>query len=283
MGTSTCSRPRLGSLNLSDRGELIGFLRRHGLSPEKALGQHFLCSSKVTQAIVAAVGQVASVLEIGPGPGSLTSILVQHWPVTAVEIDERMIAILADSSPGAKVIRADVLRTDLGNILDEQHHPRAVVSNMPYNITGPLLSRIADVRAQWDVAVLMMQREVGQKILALPGDRVRGALSVRMQMEFEVTRVCSAPAGAFLPPPKVESIVLKLVPRKESYAPGFFLFVHQGFTQPRKTVANNLLAGGFDRSLLDAAELPPDIRPHQLDEQDWLNLYRLSESYRLSQ
>ncbi len=264
-------------MNLSDRGELVGFLRQHGLSPDKSLGQHFLCSSTVTKAIVAAVGAVDAVLEIGPGPGTLTSALAQHWPVTAVEIDARMVPILADSAPRAKVIVRDVLTCDLGEILSTIDNPQstvAVVTNMPYNITGPLLGRIANAKEHWAVAVLMMQREVGQKILAAPGDRIRGAISVRMQIEFEITKVCMVPPGAFLPPPKVESIVLKLVPKPQILGQDFFAFVHQGFTQPRKTVANNLFSGGFSRDLVEKANLPPSVRPHQLEESDWVKLFQ---------
>lgn len=260
-------------MNLSDRGELLGFLKRHGLAPEKGLGQHFLCSSKVIDTIVRAVPTGASVVEIGPGPGILTAPLAREHTVHAIELDERMPALLAESAPRATVLRADALQTDLGVILRVLPTPRAVVSNLPYYITGPLLDRIARAKADWDVAVLMMQREVGEKILAKAGDRNRGAISVRMQAEFSVAKLCSVPPGAFLPPPKVESVVLQFTPLACDLDDAFFEFVHRGFSQPRKTLANNLAAGGYAKDAVEAAGLSPSIRPHQLNQADWENVY----------
>ena len=147
--------------------------------------------------------------------------------------------------------------------------PRCIVSNMPYNITGPLLGRVAECRDLIRSAVLMMQKEVGDRILAGPGTPARGSLSVAMQLQFEVNKVCDAKAGAFLPPPKVDSVVLELVPRVEVASLDHVLrVVKTGFKQPRKTLANNL-SKEFDRSEIG---LPENIRPHQLSNEDWIGL-----------
>lgn len=272
MGTPLGSRPHSKRLNLSDPADLRRFLDRHDVAPDKGLGQHFLCSSKVVSQIVDAVGDVASVVEIGPGPGTLTQALVARWPVLAIEADARMASALRESAPSAQVLIADALRLDLAHELKQMKAPVAVVSNMPYNITGPLLGRIADAQHSWIVAVLMMQREVGEKILAPPGDSARGALSVRMQFEFLIHRVCLVPPGAFLPPPKVDSIVLKLLPKGLTMPEPLVRLVRAGFTQPRKTLQNNLRSAGFPRELVERAGLRPSIRPHEVTQEEWLRV-----------
>lgn len=272
MGTPPGPRSHFERLNLSDPADLRRFLDRHALAPDKGLGQHFLCSAKVVAQIVDAVGDVASVVEIGPGPGTLTQALVARWPVLAVEADARMASALQESVPNAQVLIADALRVDLAQKVKQLPGPVAVVSNMPYNITGPLLGRIADATDSWIVAVLMMQKEVGQKIVAPPGDSARGALSVRMQFEFEIHRVCLVPPGAFLPPPKVDSIVLKLTPKGVTMPEPLVRLVRAGFTQPRKTLQNNLGSAGFPRDLLERAGLRPSIRPHEVTQEEWLRV-----------
>lgn len=266
-------------MNLTDPGTLQRTLARHGLRADKSLGQHFLTSEKVVNSIVAEVNDFHSVLEIGPGPGVLTQCLCTAVKsVSAIEIDARMIAVLAESSPRAKVMQLDALTIDLATILSEMTEPRALVSNLPYYITGPLLDRIFGARLAWQKAVLMMQREVGDKILATVGDRRRGALSVVAQAQFEVTKVCNVPPGAFLPPPKVESIVLKFTPLETTFEAGFFPFVHAGFTQPRKTIANNLKPFGVTPETISRAGIKDLARPHEISLEEWLRLWEIRKS-----
>lgn len=206
----------------------------------------------------------------------MTAPLTEGRPVLALELDTAILSVLAEVAPNAEVVVGDALETDLGALLDRLPTPRAVVSNMPYNITGPLLARIAAVRDKFSMAVLMMQREVAEKILAKPGDSGRGALSVAIQAQFAVQKVCHVPPGAFLPPPKVASTVLKLVPKPFSPDIGQTLsIVSAGFRQPRKTLVNNLSAlFGREAALarLQGAGLRPDVRPHQLTWEQWTNV-----------
>lgn len=150
--------------------------------------------------------------------------------------------------------------------------PRGIVSNMPYNITGPLLGKVEEVGGVIDRAVLMMQKEVASKITAKAGDRTRGALSVVLQRAFEISLVCQASAGCFLPPPKVDSTVLLFVPRGDRLEgqerERFAGLVRMGFAHPRKTLANNL-KGRVD---VVAAGLRATVRPHELTEEDWERL-----------
>lgn len=202
----------------------------------------------------------------------MTRALAPGRKVVAIDLDPRMVEAAAAFAPGADVRLLDALQADWMGILEGLPHPRGIVSNMPYNITGPLLAKAAECQPRIDRAVLMMQREVGEKLIAPAGDRRRGAVSVVFQRLFTVSRVCLVPPGAFLPPPKVESIVLRFVPRLPSHE-GVFALVRQGFSHPRKTLANNLAAWGKD-VVADAAEgLSPTVRPHELAEEDWFGLY----------
>lgn len=221
-------------------------------------------------------------LEIGPGPGVLTSPLSHAAErMVALELDERMVAALRDSAPAADVRQADALKADLTAILQELPEPRGIVSNLPYYITGPLLGRIADARAHFATAVLMMQKEVADRIRAKPGHRERGSLSVALQAAFEIRLVAQAPAGAFLPPPKVDSTVLEFVPRPSGLPADreaqTLRLVRIGFGQPRKTLANNLMAGlHIDREAaekaIDALSLEEKIRPQELTFEQWAAL-----------
>jgi len=265
-------------LNLADPGTLKAFLSRHGLWASKGLGQHFLVSSKVVQAIVDAAGDTKGILEIGPGPGVLTGALSESAErLIALELDQRMIEPLRESAPKAEVLQVDALKTQLSEILQTLPEPRGVVSNLPYYITGPLLTRIAESRRFLSKAVLMMQKEVADRVLALAKTPARGSLSVYLQLQFEIQQIASAPAGAFLPPPKVDSSVLLFIPRAEEYEGDVFKLVRYGFAQPRKTLANNLIAGShFDRTVVNdwiaKTNLKDNARPQELTNEEWLAL-----------
>ncbi|MCA0361430.1 MAG: 16S rRNA (adenine(1518)-N(6)/adenine(1519)-N(6))-dimethyltransferase RsmA [Armatimonadetes bacterium] len=257
-------------------GTLSEVLARHGLGTKKQFGQHWLTSSKVIDAIVNRTDGLASVLEIGPGVGVITRPMSERLPVHAVEIDPGVIPALRDFAPLARVTEGDALQFDWAGALRELPQPVGIVSNMPYNITGPLLEKVVGCSGLIDRAVLMMQREVGDKILAPVGDRNRGNLSVVIQAVFEVSRVCLVPPGAFRPPPKVESIVLDFRPRADvnlsHLQERVFPWVRRGFVQPRKTLANNLRGSGDVSSVLGELGLSPTIRPHEVPWEAWLKI-----------
>lgn len=264
-------------MNLTNTRELQQLLERHGLSPTKRLGQHFLISPVVVGKILehALQDSPAAALEVGPGPGVLTQGLCERLSaVTCVEIDPVAVRALAETVPGATVIEADALEVNFPQLLHALPAPVTLVSNMPYQITGPLLTRFANARAGYGRATLMMQREVAQKILAQPGNRDMGSISVFLQRRFSISRVCDAPPGAFYPPPKVTSMVLGMVPRPawpEEVA--HERLVRRAFAQPRKTLLNNLLGSGIPRetllSGLESLGLSPDVRPHQIGLDTW--------------
>jgi 16S rRNA (adenine1518-N6/adenine1519-N6)-dimethyltransferase len=236
----------------------------------------------VVEAILEAVGDAASVLEIGPGPGILTRPLTERLgprdegfgQVLALEIDPRMVSALRVSAPKAEVRVVDAMQADLAALLGELPAPRAVVSNLPYYITSPLLQRIAAAREAFSVAVLMMQKEVAGRVLAPPRSGERGSLSVYLQALFSIERVAEAPAALFVPPPKVDSMVLRFTPRQSEVDEGLLEFVREGFGNPRKTLANVLAATrrverGVVLAALEAAGLGPTARAQELTLDDW--------------
>jgi 16S rRNA (adenine1518-N6/adenine1519-N6)-dimethyltransferase len=269
-------------LKLYNSGTLKAFLKKHGIATSKGLGQHFLCSQAAVEAIVAEFSAVQGVCEIGPGPGVLTSPLsIQCGQVIALEVDTTMLGALKDSSPKADVRVIDALEADLCEILSELPEPRGIVSNLPYYITGPLINRIADARGNFSIAVLMMQREVANRILSKPGNRERGSLSVYLQTIFDMSLVVHVPAKDFMPPPKVDSTVLRFIPKSfdvdAEFAAFYFKTVRMGFAQPRKTLANNLIAGfHIEREqaadIVERADLEEKVRPHDMTQAEWLKV-----------
>jgi len=266
-------------MDLTDAPTLRRFLSKYELAAKKGLGQHFLCSRPVVSKIVDALQGYPGILEIGPGPGVLTSPLSERAEkYTAIELDSRMIEALAESAPQAEVRQEDALKTDLNVLLRNLPEPKAVVSNLPYYITGPLLTRIAEARHCFQKAVLMMQKEVAQRVLARAKESARGSLSVYLQLQFEIRKIVDAPAGAFLPPPKVDSTVLEFMSKPDEYEDSLFKLIRFGFAQPRKTMVNNLLAGYHvprDEAMewLTRAGLDEKSRPQELSNEQWLTLH----------
>lgn len=244
-------------------------LTKHGVKTDKSFGQHFLISERVVSDIVRASAGFAGVLEIGPGPGVLTRWLLEDRAVEAIEIDDRILGVLAEYAAGVTIHSGDALEIVWRDLIERLSAPVGIVSNMPYNITGPLLEKVAQCSELIEGAVLMMQKEVADKIRAKVGDRNRGAVSVNLQRLFHVEFVSLASGGCFMPPPKVDSSVLKLTPREDrligTERARFERVVRAGFKMPRKTLANNL------RGLVsvDELDLKPSIRPHELTEAEW--------------
>jgi 16S rRNA (adenine1518-N6/adenine1519-N6)-dimethyltransferase len=218
---------------------------------------------------VQASSSFAGILEIGPGPGVLTRPLSMRGPLTAVEVDSGMAAAAQAAAPAAQVRNLDALSADWSSLLAELPAPRGIVSNMPYNLTGPLLGRVADQASQITGAVLMMQAEVGTRITAPAGNRDRGFLSVWLQALFSIRRVISVPPGCFTPPPKVDSVVLAFSPLPGAPpSPELLSLVKQGFSHPRKTLAN-CLSSRKAAPAIAAVGLSPTVRPHEVTWEEW--------------
>jgi 16S rRNA (adenine1518-N6/adenine1519-N6)-dimethyltransferase len=228
-------------------------LHRLGLKPKKALGQHFLLHAHQARRIVAAleVSGADTVVEIGAGLGALTGLLAQAARrVIALERDPELAEFLKNElfpeTPGVEVLCQDVLKFDFEVASREAGRPLAVVGNLPYQITSPLLFRLIELLPAIARAVLMMQQEVGARLVVQPGTKDYGVLSVLGQYYFRITRLFSLSPGNFFPPPQVESLVLRLLPETPANPardPGVLQqVVKTAFGHRRKTLNNTLVA-----------------------------------------
>jgi 16S rRNA (adenine1518-N6/adenine1519-N6)-dimethyltransferase len=220
------------------------------------LGQHFLINESARQSIVEALGDVSArtVIEIGPGHGAITSILAARCRrLIAIEIDPALAAELRfrfrDQSR-VEIVQADILQADIATLIPSGENAD-VLGNLPYYITSPILMRLFAAGASGLLAraVLMMQREVADRLSASPGCREYGLLSATAQMYARVETLFHLPPAAFSPPPDVVSTVLRLefAPRFSELGvdgAGFDAFLHRCFAQKRKTLANNLRSAG---------------------------------------
>jgi 16S rRNA (adenine1518-N6/adenine1519-N6)-dimethyltransferase len=244
------------------------------------LGQNFLVDPNACRAIVAALGDIRgdAVLEIGPGAGALTDLLARSAAhLTLVEFDAALAGRLASSYAGAAHIdvrHVDILNFDLTALARERQRRLAVVGNLPYYITSDILLHLLAHADTLDRAVLMVQREVAERVTAAPGSSDYGALSATVQLYAEVELLFTLPPQAFSPPPDVHSSVFRLRIRPRFAELGvepreFIPFLRACFAQKRKTLANNLRAAGYRpeaiQPALQAAGLASTIRTEAVD------------------
>jgi 16S rRNA (adenine1518-N6/adenine1519-N6)-dimethyltransferase len=252
------------------------------------LGQNFLNDTDAVQRIAASLGDLTgrTVVEIGPGAGAITGALAARAAhVLAVELDPGLAAHLRQQFPPERVsvIEQDVLEFDFAAASVAAGHGLAVVGNLPYYITSQILLKLASSHAALDRAVLMVQREVADRIIAAPGSRDYGLLSVTVQMYGPVQNLFTLPPAAFSPPPDVHSTVFRwrFAPRMAELGveeAGFLRFVRQLFAQKRKTLANNLRAAGYSpqavASALADAEVPAQARSEALTIETFAGLWK---------
>ncbi len=259
-------------------------LRRHGIRPDKRLGQHFLVEPKHLRKVLAAaeLSGGESVLEIGAGIGTLTvGLAEQARRVIAVEYDARLLPALREAmEPGAmvEIIHGDILDLDLEELVDEQDY--WVIANIPYHITSMLLRRLLEAPKSASRVVLTVQREVAERVVASPGQMSLLALSVQA---YGVPALKGRiPPQAFYPEPRVESSVLRIDIHPDPLVPArlvapFFRLARAGFAQRRKKL-RNALAGGLDQdparvvAWLHDARIDPSRRAQELSLQEWIRL-----------
>lgn len=220
----------------------------HGVRPKKFLGQHFLKDQNIAQKIVDALsleGKDEVLIEIGPGTGVLTNILVQKTfkEITLIEIDRESIAYLREKyvAKNIKIIEGDFLKI---NIEDFSKSDISIIGNFPYNISSQIFFRILEQRAKVKEVVCMVQKEVGERICALHGNKTYGILSVLLGAYYHSEMLFKVPPDVFAPPPKVDSAVIKLR-RKGNISLNcdeklFKKIIKQGFQNRRKTLRNAL-------------------------------------------
>ncbi|MCX7853338.1 MAG: 16S rRNA (adenine(1518)-N(6)/adenine(1519)-N(6))-dimethyltransferase RsmA [Caldilineales bacterium] len=269
---------------------LLPRLREQGLAPRKGLGQHYLSDPNLLASIVAAaeLPPGAVVIEVGPGPGTLTAALLPHvGRLIAIELDDALAPLLAEHFrpwPQFHLIHGDALRITPQEALAATGGPAPyyLVANLPYYLAAALLRHYLEADPPPVRAVVTVQLEVAQRIVARPPQM--SLLSVAVQALARPSIVRRLPPGAFYPPPKVHSAVLRLDPYRPPRLPPeererFFAVVRAGFGQRRKTLRNSLAAGLGLRpddvaAHLEAVGLSPACRAQELDVEDWLALAR---------
>lgn len=240
---------------------------------KKRFGQHFLHDHGVIDKIIAAadLDDGVTAVEIGPGLGVLTDeMLPLAKRVEVMEIDRDLIARLHQRNDARLTVHeGDVLKLPWRELLD--HPPYKLVANLPYNISTQVVFKMLDHRDLFERMILMFQREVGERLVAEPGGKDYGILSVLCQLWYKISTVTLVRPGAFNPPPRVDSIVLQFEPLDEPAVDPvdedfFRKVVKAAFTQRRKTLRNSLQAGGFSSAQVDAALVAAAIAPTRRGE-----------------
>lgn len=272
---------------------------KHGFRRADSLGQNFLVDRNIIEEIIdaAELTENTLVIEIGPGMGALTQVAAEKaGKVIAVEIDRHLIPVLGEvvgHLDNVEIINQDILKTDINELIDSEKKNFAtsdheidkvvILGNLPYYITTPIIMGILERQIEMDTMVIMMQKEVAERIVATPGGKTYGALSIACQFFCETNYVTTVPRTVFQPQPKVDSAVLRLDKRAElpwEIGAGgwklFFEVVRAGFNRRRKTLLNALTALGMDktelRSILDEAGIEPSRRAETLSIQEFANV-----------
>lgn len=265
-------------------------LKKYGLRLTKTLGQNFLTDINIIKKIVAA-GEVCPsdlVVEIGPGIGSMTAeIAARAGKVIAVEIDRHLIPALKEnlaSFPNVEIINGDIMEVDLESLTKGWTGPLKVISNLPYYITTPVVMMLLEGNVAWDTLVLMVQKEVAQRMAAEPSTRDYGALTVAVKYYSEPKLAFTVSRNCFIPKPDVDSAVVKLKKRVLAGSADvdkefFFKVVRASFGQRRKTLLNSLgsqpfVQGGKERlrEALSRLGISENVRAEELSIHDFLNL-----------
>lgn len=260
---------------IANREATSHILKAFGLRASKRLGQNFLINSAIVQGIVTAAEIEAGdrVLEIGPGIGTLTQGLAEAGAqVTAVELDKKLPAVLAETLKGydnVKIVPGDILKTDIRELMGQQ--PFKVAANLPYYITTPILMALLEQKLPITKIVTMVQKEVAERMIASPGGKDYGALSVAVQYFTAPEIVLEVPPSSFLPPPAVDSVVISCrVLENPSVSVEdekmFFRVVRTSFGQRRKTLFNALKGLGLDKEIVATALEKTGIEPSRRGE-----------------
>ncbi len=281
-------------MRIADYSVTKAVLERHGFTFKKSFGQNFLTDTNILQKIVdtAEIDDKVNVIEIGPGIGALTEFLAERAAqVMAFEIDHRLVPILADTLrdfDNVTVVNEDILKVDLAQHIQNFKNPDLpikVVANLPYYITTPILMHLIESGIPFSEFVVMMQKEVADRISAQPNTKAYGSLSIAVQYYMTAKVAFIVPRTVFVPAPNVDSAILKMVRRPEPAVAVedekfFFKVSKASFTHRRKTLWNNL-TGYFGKTeeikdkltkALDQAGLSPSVRGEALSLEEFASL-----------
>lgn len=270
-------------MNLYDETQML--LNQYNLRANKRLGQNFLINQDIVEQIIekSQITKEDTVLEIGPGLGTLTKALAKaSKQVIAIELDENMVNILNGRPIGdnIKVIHADILSTDLNEILKDCDSVK-VVANLPYYITTPIIMKLLEGRYDIKSITIMVQKEVGRRLCAKPGNKEYGAITISVNYYSDPSVVIDVPKDNFLPAPEVDSCVVKLDIREKPPVDLidenlFFELIKNAFCQRRKTILNSLASGNRTKeelkNILEKLSIDEKLRAENLSIYDFANI-----------
>lgn len=253
------------------------------VKPKKYLGQHFLKDENIARKIIDAFGQTITnrersfVLEVGFGTGVITKYLLdQYENFAAIDVDKESAGWMVSNYPGhiEKFILGDFLKTELTLFIKNPNQLLYLIGNLPYNISGPVFFKVLDNYPLIDGCVFMVQKEVADRVCSKPGSKTYGILSVLLQSYYETENLFTVQPGAFVPPPKVKSAVIRLKKKKEMPSvelQKWKMLIKTAFNQRRKQLSNSLV------KLLQGKKLPEifaNQRPEQLSIKEFIQIYQ---------
>ncbi|NLW48087.1 MAG: 16S rRNA (adenine(1518)-N(6)/adenine(1519)-N(6))-dimethyltransferase RsmA [Firmicutes bacterium] len=249
-------------------------LSQRKLAPRKSLGQNFLTDNnilaKITEAGIIKPGDL--VLEIGPGLGALTEVLLEQAEmVMAIEYDRGLFSILKEhfaSSEKLRLFNQDIMETDLSQLVKDQESGLKVIANLPYYITTPIIFKLVEAGINWELMVFLVQKEVAERLCAKPGSKEYGSLTVMLNFYGKVEKIGNVSRKVFYPEPDVDSSIVRITPYRtletQLLYPRLSRIVQAAFQQRRKTILNALSSNGYFQSKEEGEVL---LKEHGIDPQ----------------
>ena len=265
--------------------ETMFLLKKYNITANKSLGQNFLINDEVIENTINAanIDEKDLIIEIGPGLGTLTNLLLEKAKkVIAIELDNRMVNILNERFnlySNFEIIHQDVLKVDLKNIIETEKRVNGIekvkiVANLPYYITTPIIMKLLEDKLDVESITVMVQKEVAERLAAIPGEKLAGAITYSVNYYCETEKVVLVPNESFIPSPEVESEVIKLILRKNAPVEvkdeeKFFKLIKVSFMQRRKTFLNGVSNSGLInkqklKEILEELEISENVRGENL-------------------
>lgn len=279
---------------MSAYNDTIGILEKYKIKANKDLGQNFLINDDVIEKIIekSQIEKNDLIIEIGPGLGVLTNLLLEKSDnVVAIELDKRMVEIISKRfilKNNLQIINEDVLKVDLNKLINERKKQTninkvKIVANLPYYISTPIIMKLLEEKLEIDEIIVMVQKEVAQRLVAKTGTKDVGAITYAVEYFSEAEKVIDVPKESFIPSPKVESAVIKLKIRKEAHVrvkdeKMLFNIIQKSFSQRRKTLVNALVNGKIVESkekaekILKELNINENIRGEKLTLEDFARI-----------
>ena len=279
---------------MSAYNDTIGILEKYKIKANKDLGQNFLINDDVIEKIIekSQIEKNDLIIEIGPGLGVLTNLLLEKSDnVVAIELDKRMVEIISKRfilKNNLQIINEDVLKVDLNKLINERKKQTninkvKIVANLPYYISTPIIMKLLEEKLEIDEIIVMVQKEVAQRLVAKTGTKDVGAITYAVEYFSEAEKVIDVPKESFIPSPRVESAVIKLKIRKEAYVQVkdekmLFNIIQKSFSQRRKTLVNALVNGKIVESkekaekIIKQLNINENIRGEKLTLEDFARI-----------